>query len=267
MRVALLQGPQTPATKPATLARLRKAAGQAAESGARLLVLPELFLTGYNIGADALRAQAEAADGPAAAQASDIARAAGVALLYGYPELGADGRLYNAALLLGPDGRTLANYRKTHLFGDMERAIFSPGETPFVLADVAGMRIGVLICYDVEFPELVRGLAVRGANLVAVPTALMQPYHFVPRMMLPVRAFENQVFLIYANRCGEEAGMAYVGESCIVAPDGSVLARAGLDEALLTATLDDAAMAESRFANTYLRDRQARHYREPEVLP
>lgn len=249
------------------LARLRHAAGQAASEGAQLLVLPELFLTGYNIGGDALRAQAETVDGPAAAQAAAIARESGLALLYGYPERGADGRLYNSALLLGPAGDTRANYRKTHLFGDMERDVFSAGQEPFVLAEVAGLRIGLLICYDVEFPELVRGLAVRGAGLVAVPTALMRPYHFVPRMMLPVRAFENQVFLIYANRCGEESGMAYVGESCIVAPDGSVLARAGADETLLTATLDDAAMADSRAANTYLRDRQARHYGEPEALP
>ncbi len=263
MRVALLQGPSLPDT----LAALRQAATNAAADGAQLLVLPELFLTGYNIGADALRARAEAADGPAAAQAAAIAREAGLALLFGYPERGADGRLYNSALLLGPAGEKLANYRKTHLFGDMERAIFTPGDEPFVLAEVGGMRMGVLVCYDVEFPELVRGLALRGAGLVAVPTALMQPYHFIPRMMLPVRAYENQVFMIYANRCGTEANMEYVGESCIVAPDGSVLARAGEGAALLVATLDDAAMADSRAANTYLHDRQARHYREPEARP
>ena len=267
MRVALLQGPKAPGTKAAMLAKLRQAAAQAAAKGAQLLVVPELFLTGYNIGADALHALAEPADGPSAAEAAAIARESGVALLYGYPEQGEDGRLYNSALLLGSAGETLANYRKTHLFGDMERQTFSSGGEPFVLADLAGRRVGLLICYDVEFPELVRGLALRGANLVAVPTALMTPYHFVPRMMLPVRAFENQVFLIYANRCGDESGMAYVGESCIVAPDGSVLARAGADEMLLTATLDDAAMTDSRASNSYLQDRQPRHYREPDARP
>ena len=264
MRVALLQGPEAAGTKPDMLARLRQAANDAAASGAQLLVLPELFLTGYNIGADALRVQAEAADGASATEAAAIARDARLALLYGYPERGADGRLHNSALLLGADGARLGNYRKTHLFGDMERAVFTPGEVAFVLADIGGIRVGLLICYDVEFPEMVRGLALRGAALVAVPTALMLPYEFVPRMMLPVRAFENQVFVIYANRCGEEAGMAYVGESCIVAPDGSVLARAGSGEALLCATLDEAGMAQSRAANTYLRDRQPRHYHPPE---
>ncbi len=265
MRVALLQGPASAGTKAHMLDRLAQAAAEAAQAGATLLVLPELFLTGYNIGAAALREAAEAVDGPSAQRAAAAARAHKVALLYGYPERGADGRLFNSALLIGADGGTLANYRKTHLFGDMERAIFTPGEVAFVLADVGGMRVGVLICYDVEFPEMVRGLAVRGAGLVAVPTALMHPYDFVPRMMLPTRAFENQVFMIYANRCGTEDGMTYVGESCIAAPDGTVLARAGAGEALLVARLDAAGMARSRAANTYLRDRQTHHYADPEA--
>ncbi len=265
MHVALFQGPAAAATKADLLDHMAREA--AAAQGAELLVLPELFLTGYNIGADALAAQAEAVDGPSAQCAAAIARAAGMALLYGYPERGADGALYNSALLLGPDGARLANYRKTHLFGDMERAVFTPGAEPFVLAELAGTVIGLLICYDVEFPEMVRGLALRGATLVAVPTAQMRPYEFVPRTMLPTRAFENQVFIIYANRCGHEAGMEYVGESCIVAPDGDVLARAGLEQALLTATLDSAALAQSRAANTYLRDRQARLYEDPEGQP
>ncbi len=238
---------------------------QAAEraAGSDLLVLPELFLTGYNIGADALRARAEPQDGPHAHHAAEIARRHRVALLYGYPERAIDGALYNSALLVGADGRTLANYRKTHLFGDMERAVFTPGAEPFVLADVAGVRTGILICYDVEFPEAVRGLALRGADLVAVPTALMQPYAFVADIMVRTRAFENQVFLMYANRCGEEPPLHYVGHSCIVGPDGTDLARAGAGSQMLSATLDFDAAAQSRALNTYLQDRLPRHYLEP----
>ncbi len=264
LRVALLQGPGVAGPKADMLGRLAAEARRAAEGGAQLLVAPELFLTGYNIGPAALRAGAEAADGASAGAVGRIAQECGLAVLYGYPERGADGALYNSALLIGADGRPSANYRKTHLFGDMERATFSPGTQPFVLAELGGVRLGLLICYDVEFPEMVRGLAVRGAELIAVPTALMRPYDFVPRVMLPTRAFENQVFIIYANRCGDEDGMVYVGESCIVAPDGSVLARAGGGEALLTASLDADAMRGSRAANTYLRDRQTQHYHEPE---
>lgn len=239
--------------------------GAAAEraAGADLLVLPELFLTGYNIGAEALRAHAQAVDGPHAQEASDIARRHRMALLYGYPERTPDGALYNSALLVGADGATLANYRKTHLFGDMEREVFTPGDAPFVLATVAGVRTGILICYDVEFPENVRGLALRGAELIAVPTALMQPYEFVSDIMVRTRAFENQVFLAYANRCGEEPPLRYVGHSCIVAPDGNDLARAGADTEMISAPLDFVQAARSRALNTYLRDRLPQHYAEP----
>ncbi len=260
MHAALFQGPARPGSVTDNLAVMAQAARLAAAQGAGLLVLPELFLTGYNIGAAALQAAGEAKDGPSAHEAASIARGSGLALLYGYPERGADGQLYNSALLVGPDGATLANYRKTHLFGDMERAVFTPGHEPFVLAELGGLRVGILICYDVEFPEMVRGLALRGADLVAVPTALMRPYDFVPQVMVRSRAFENQVFLIYANRCGEEGALTYVGESCIVAPDGVVLARADAGEALLVAELDAAAMRQSRVLNTYLRDRQPQHY-------
>jgi predicted amidohydrolase len=262
MRAALFQGPARPGTKADMLAALAAVAGDAAAQGAALLVLPELFLTGYNIGAAALAAEAEAQDGPSAQAVAAIARQHGLAILYGYPERGAGGKLYNSAMLIGADGTSLAHYRKTHLFGDMERAVFTPGGQAFVLAEVAGVRVGILICYDVEFPELVRGLALRGADLVAVPTALMQPYDFVPRIMVRSRAFENQVFLIYANRCGVEGALTYVGESVIVAPDGTELARAGADEALLVAILDRDAAEGSRRLNTYLKDRMPAMYGE-----
>ena len=265
MRAALFQGPARPGSVSDNLAVMARMASSAAGQEAGLLVLPELFLTGYNIGADALQAAGEAEDGPSARAAANIARDCGLALLYGYPERASDGQLYNSARLVGPDGARLANYRKTHLFGDMERTVFTPGRVPFVLAELGGLRLGVLVCYDVEFPEMVRGLALRGADLVAVPTALMRPYDFVPQVMVRSRAFENQVFLIYANRCGEEGALTYVGESCIVSPGGDVLARAAAGEALLVAELDTGAMADSRALNTYLRDRLPAHYDSAET--
>lgn len=260
LNVAILQGPAEGGEKPRQLAALEEAAKAAARTGARLLVAPELFLTGYNIGADALRELAEPEDGPSAAQAAIIARRHGVALLYGYPERSPDGRLYNSALLLGPDGEPLANHRKLHLFGDMERAVFTPGTRPWTLASLDGMRVGILICYDVEFPEMVRGLALRGADLVAVPTALMRPYDFVARILVRARAYESQVFLAYANRTGTEGALTYVGESCIASPDGTDLARADAGERLISASLDLAMLAQSRSLYPYLQDRMPAHY-------
>jgi predicted amidohydrolase len=147
-----------------------------------------------------------------------------------------------------------------HLFGDMERAVFTTGTESCVMAEIDGLRLGILICYDVEFPEAVRALALRGAQLVAVPTALMHPYEFVPNLLVRTRAYENQVFLIYANRCGREGDLDYTGLSCIVGPDGQELARAGAGEQIITADLDPALLEQSQSFNTYFQDRRPELY-------
>ncbi len=257
MRLSLFQGPSLPCTVADTLGILEKAALRARSD---LLVCPELFLTGYNIGADRLRALAEPVDGLSAQAAGAIARAAQCALLYGYPERGADGRIYNAALLIGCDGQRLANFRKLHLFGAMETEIFTPGEDAAVMAEIKGVKLGILICYDVEFPETVRGLALAGADLVAVPTALMQPYEFVPRVLVPTRAYENSVCVAYANRTGREGDLVYPGESCIVGPDGRDLARAGEGETMINAELDSGMFEKARLFNTFLANRRPALY-------
>jgi predicted amidohydrolase len=259
MRIALFQGPAQPADVGANLAVLAATARAAADGGARLLVVPEMFLTGYNIGPDAVRRLAEPADGPAAQQVARIARETGTAVLYGYPEL-AGGAVYNAAQLVERDGRRLTNYRKTHLFGELDTSAFSPGDGGFVTVQVDELRVGVLICYDVEFPEAVRALALAGADLVAVPTALMAPYDVVAQTVVPSRAFENQVFLAYANHSGQERELAYTGLSCVIGSDGAELARAGRGEQLIFADLDPERQTVSRAETTYLRDRRPELY-------
>jgi len=251
MRVAVLQ------TASSDLQRLRALAVEAAGRGARLMVLPEAFTTGYNVPEVAERAQAAA--GPWHEEIAEIARAADLAILYGYPEL-VGHSVHNAAQLVDRDGRLLANYRKSHLYGEVDARTYSPGEGDFSVVDLDGVRVGILICYDVEFPESVRALALAGADLVAVPTALMRPYEVVTRTVVPTRAYENQVYVAYANRCGTEADLTYCGESCVVAPDGEVLARAGDAEELILADVDLARLAELRAENTHLRDRRPALY-------
>jgi predicted amidohydrolase len=260
MRIGIFQGPEAAGSVAGMLDVLDAAARRAASQGIRLLILPELFLTGYNIGSTALRALAEPADGPSATAAAAIAANHGVALLYGYPERGSDGHIYNSAILIGRDGNHAANFRKLHLFGAMENDVFTPGDDPAVMAEIDGMKLGILICYDVEFPEAVRTLALRGARLVAVPTALMHPYAFVPRVLVRARAWENSVFLAYANRTGREGDLHYTGESCILGPEGSELARAGAGEEMIAAELDPALMEKARALNTYLADRRPALY-------
>lgn len=237
---------------------MARVAGECAAQGCGLVVFPELFASGYNIG-DEVFDLAEPVDGATAAALSTAASDHGIAILAGYPER-AGHRVYNAAMLVGPDGEVAANARKTHLFGPEEQRLFAPGES-LTLARLGDLSIGILICYDVEFPEAVRALALDGAALLAVPTALMRPHDRIAEDLVPIRAFENQVFLAYANRCGREGTLDYCGASCIVGPDGGELARAGGGEALLTAEVDPDAYEQSRRDNPYLSDRRPGLYR------
>jgi predicted amidohydrolase len=260
MRIAAFQGPFRNEGVATNLARLEEAAQESARQGASLLIAPEMFLTGYAIGPERVRALAEPVDGPSAVRAAAIARDSGIALLYGYPELGEDNLVYNAALLLDRHGRRLANHRKTHLFSDLDRSAFAAGHGPPTLAEIDGTKVGVLICYDVEFPENVRALALAGAELVAVPTANMVPFSFVMEHVIPTRAYENHLFVAYVNRCGSEGSLDYLGGSCVCGPDGLDLARAGRDETLLTAELDLARLRDRPPLNTYLADRRPELY-------
>jgi len=253
-RIALYQGPGEAGNVDANLATLAAVVERAAEAGAGLAVFPEMFLSGYNI-ADATFQLAEPAEGHSRRAVAAAARRAGVAVLYGYPER-AGTAIYNAAALVGRDGGALANYRKVHLYGAEERRLFRHGDRGFSCVDVDGLRVGILICYDVEFPEAVRTLALEGAELIAVPTALFGNHGFISTTVVPARAWENQVFVAYANRCGREGDLRYTGLSCVVAPDGRDLARAGTGEELILADLDGAAYAKSRADNPYLADRR-----------
>ncbi|MFF1453510.1 carbon-nitrogen hydrolase family protein [Streptomyces sp. NPDC058274] len=262
MRTALLQSSGSPGSVAANLKVLDEAAGRAAAAGAGLVVAPEMFLTGYAIGDDIARL-AEPADGESADAVAGIASRHGVAVAYGYPERdagspAADGvsTVFNSAQLISADGTRLANYRKTHLFGCFERDRFTPGDQPVVQAELGGLRVGLMICYDVEFPENVRAHALAGTDLLLVPTAQMHPFQFVAESVVPVRAFENQMYVAYVNRTGPEGEFEFVGLSTLAGPDGVARARAGRGEELVFADADPAFLAASREANPYLKDRR-----------
>jgi predicted amidohydrolase len=260
MRIAIYQGPGEAGSVGRNLALLEARAKEAAGRGARFMICPEMFLSGYNIGPEQASRLAEPADGPALTRVAAIARGNGIALLLGYPERGERGAIYNAVRLIDHAGNSLANYRKCHLFGDLDRRMFRAGSGLSEVVELDGVRVGLLICYDLEFPESVRLLTLAAADLVAVPTALMDPFEAVARILVPARALENQVFIAYANRCGREGDLSYCGQSCVVGPDGAELARAGRGEQLVLAELDFASLAVARRANSYLADRRPELY-------
>ncbi|MFD5619897.1 carbon-nitrogen hydrolase family protein [Streptomyces yangpuensis] len=255
LRTALLQSSGVLGDVAENLKALDEAAERAAQAGAGLLVTSEMFLTGYALDLEAVPGLAEASDGDSARTIGEIARRHGLAVLYGYPER--DGEtVYNSAQLIGPDGAALANYRKTHLFGCFEQDAFTPGDTPVVQADLGGIRIGIMICYDVEFPENVRAHALAGTDLLLVPTAQMHPFQFVAEHLVPVRAFENQMYVAYVNRTGPEGEFEFVGLSCLASPDGTTRTRAGRGEEMVFGEVDPELLGVSRENNPYLRDRR-----------
>lgn len=255
MRIAALQMHAIAGDDEANIERIAAAAADAAAGGAKLLIVPELAVTGYGAGQAAFENLASPATGAVAERLSAIARENRIAIVAGFAEQ--EGTLtYNSALFTDGIG-TNAVYRKSHLYGDYERNAFKPGIPNSVMVELGGIRLGMLICYDVEFPENVRRLALAGADLVVVPTALPKGSSgtFIAKHMIQVRAFENQVFVAYINHCGADDKFTYAGLSRIAAPDGKLLAEAPAEgETLLFAEVRPEDYAISRAENTYLVD-------------
>ena len=132
----------------------------------------------------------------------------------------------------------ITSYRKTHLYGDVDRAQFVAGDALSEVFDFCGLRCALAICFDIEFPELARSLARRGAEVLLVPTANMHPYTGVATRLVPARAHENGLAIGYANFTGPDGMFDYCGLSCIVGPDGEDLARAGDATGLVLGNID-----------------------------
>lgn len=254
MKLAGLQMRSIGGDVAANLARIEGAAVEAAGKGATMLVTPELGITGYGSG-EAIRALAEPADGPIVQALQRISRKAAISIIAGFAERAGEA-VYNSAAHVDGDAAPTV-YRKSHLYGDYERSLFTAAEPSTPLFAHRGITCGMLICYDVEFPENVRRLALACAEAVLVPTALPAGWSgsFITDHMIQTRAFENQVFVAYVNHCGSDAMFSFAGLSLIASPDGQVLASANsADETLLIAEIDPGAFAISRSENTYLGD-------------
>ena len=259
LTIALWQAPYAENTAQA-LTRLERAAAQAKADGAELLLCPEMSLTGYAIGAQQVKALAQSANGPMAQAVATIAQRHHIAIVYGYPEQHPNGQQpFNAAQAIGPDGQAIGHYRKTHLFGDMDRQQFTAGDAASQVFEYRGWQLGLLICYDVEFPETVRLLALQGADAVLVPTANMVGFDEVPNLLVPARACENRLYVAYANACGGEGPLSYGGLSTVAQPDGRVLAYADDKPQMLRTALVATVLAMSRH-NTQLPHRRPSLY-------
>ena len=244
---------------------------EAAADGAQLIVLPEKWTV---LGAgEAIRASAQPLDGPALSAAAGWARELGVFLVAGsVPEVVPDqGKLANTSVMFGPGGERLATYRKIHMFDVEVGAVtyreseIEQGGDRIELGDAGGTKVGLTVCYDLRFPELYRILALRGARVVTVPSAVTERTgrdHW--EVLIRARAIEDQVFMVAAGQIGE-APPHYrsYGRSMIVDPWGIVLAQAPDTECFVAADLDFESQDRIRERLPSLQHRRSEAYRWP----
>lgn len=217
---------------------------------ADLLVLPELFATGYTFTSEQeARSLAEPADGPTAHFLKELSEQTGAVVVAGFIEE-EGGRIYNSSIMVHGT-KILGTYRKIHLF-NKEKLWFSPGDKPLDVYQVNGMNIGMMICFDWFFPETARTLAIRGAQIIAHPSNLVMPYC---QNSMVTRCLENRVFAVTANRIGREArgedDFTFTGRSQITGFDGSILASAPLDEISIRTVEIDIHHADNKLINPF----------------
>ncbi|PZQ97661.1 MAG: hypothetical protein DI533_10825 [Cereibacter sphaeroides] len=238
----------------------------AAAKGAKLIVLPELVVSGYGVDAARLSDAAEPLDGPTFAQWRDLAKSLDVVIVGGFCERAGD-RLFNSAMLVQPNG-SVSLYRKLHPF-DAEKNIFTPGDLGLPIVETPLGNIGICVCYDLRFVEVARALSLAGADIIAVPTAWVGGFDRNPRDAMGyigqargaiVQANLSQAAMVCASQSGGEQGIRFLGSSLIVDSFGECLAGPmGEDEeGTLFADLDIAAIRASQVRSPLVRPRDDR---------
>lgn len=265
-KVAAAQMQSVVGDREANLEKARRMIQQAAQAGARLVVLPELFAYDYVAFTDRdpkLFERAEPLDGPTIGAMQAAAKEFGVWVLPTVFEKELAGVCYDTAVLIDDRGQRVGRYRKTHIAllsspqSGQEKFFFKAG-SQFPVFDTPFGRIGILICYDRGFPEAWRTLVLKGAELILIPITTTDQDGFIE--MAKTRCFENGVYGVFVNRCGQEEWKHFFGGSAIVGPRGHVLAQAEDQEALLIAEIDLSLIEEIRLRLPYLRDRRPELY-------
>lgn len=230
----------------ANLAAMRAKLREAASAGAKLVVFPECILSGYGLGSRAeVMTVAEELPGPSVLAVAEDCAALGVWCVFGMFEK-AGAKLFNACALIGPTGY-LAGYRKAHLPCLGADRFTDPGDRPFAVHDLGGLKLGMNICFDGSFPEASRVLTLKGADLIVLPTNWAEQAMRMATLVPRCRAFENHVYYAAVNRIGEESGFRYIGRSSISDYRGDHLVFADHDrEAILYAVIDPAAARAKR---------------------
>jgi len=227
-----------------------------------IICLPELFTTGYSLSREDFMRISEPIPGPTCDKLSILAQELGAYIYGGLAERCEDtSPIYDSSILISPSGKLIAKYRKIHLAGKHEKEVFSPGDRPVVVSTDIG-KLGLMICYDVVFPELSRSLTLLGSEIILHCSA----WYSIPREMdwgarhyeifVNTRAMENTVFIASSNRTGIEGEFSFVGNSCIIAPWGDILAQKRDGEGCVSITFDPCLVNKCRTIHPCLYERR-----------
>lgn len=250
--LAIAQLRSTLFEKETNLHRVLETMSMAKSKDAHYILFPELYTSGYYLG-DRVLELAETVDGPMIAAIREHARRLGTGVIIGFPERDGN-QLYNAAVFIDRQGEILGTYRKIHLF-DQEKNYFSSGESIPVF-DVPEGKFGMMITYDMEFPEVARVLAIKGAQVILILSSNMIPYQPYQHIYLRARAIENHVFVATANRVGLENDTVFFGESEVIHPTGTSLHKSFNNEDLAVVPITLMETAESRGLLDYIENRR-----------
>jgi len=217
-----------------------------------LIVCPELFLSGYG-SFDKIKEYCEASNGQYAKQISLLAKKHSTAIVYGYPEID-NKNLYNSAQYFDNQGLSLANHRKKMLPPTAnESKIFKPGSGSSIIT-INGIKAAIVICYELEFPELIRKLALDGVKLIIAPTGQSSNWPAAAHYICRSRAFENGIFVIYANSTGILNDISFMGDSKIIGPDGLDINNANEGEKVIVSEINANQISLVRKKLPYLDD-------------
>ena len=222
MKIACVQTDVTFKDIDANLSSLEATVRSEVNQGTQLTVFPECFSTGYCFDslAEAM-AFSESVPGPSTDRVVKLCAELQTHVVFGMLEKSGD-QLFNVAVLIGPDG-LIGSYRKVHLpYLGVDR-FTTPGDRPFEVFEAAGVRIGMLICYDGGFPEAARVLSIRGADLIVLPTNWPPGGSYMAEFSINCRAMENGIYFAAVNRIGTENGFSFIGKSRICSPVGATI--------------------------------------------
>ena len=255
--IAMCQVTSKLCDKSFNISQMKENIKKAKVMGAELIIFPELFTTGYNLTTEEVKRLAETKNGKTFSEISECAKQHQMAVVYGYAEKDGES-IFNSVMVIDKKGLFMGNYHKIHLWREWEKKVFTKGEEE-VICDVDGLKVGILVCYDFKFPEIVRSLALRDAKLIIVITASSDECNTGIRLIPPARAYENCVFLAHVNHVGPQRDTHFSGGTCCVDPHGVELVCCWEQESLLIATIDPTECEKTY--NNYLADRRPDMYK------